>query len=62
MTRRRGWEEMVGGSYWRFEGGRINGWRVGRVVRRGRERREKVGARVADEESGRGDGRELFGQ
>ena len=53
---------MVGGSYWRFEGGRINGWRVGRVVRRSRERREKVGARVAGEESERGDGRDLFGQ
>lgn len=62
MTRRHGWEEMVGGSHRRFEGGGINGWRVGRVVRMGRERGEKVGARVAGEEIGRGDGRDLCGQ
>ena len=62
MTRRHGWEEMVGGSHRRFEGGGINGWRVGRVVRRGRERGEKVGARVAGKDIGRGDGRDLCGQ
>ena len=53
---------MVGGSHRRFEGGGINGWRVGRVVRMGRERGEKVGARVAVEDIARGDGRDLCGQ